>query len=369
MVNATGTVNPVRVIRVGCFASGPVVKLHVDFNTKVTKDAVLAEIDPQVSESMKTRDEAAVAIAKADVMRLEALLQQAVNEEQRAKKLQERDPGFLTETEMDRCRYSRLALEAQVLLAEAQVDQAKANLENSVTNLSYTKIRSPVDGVIIDRKIDEGQTLAVQFQIPDLFLVAPDLEKEIYVHASVDEADVGLVGDAQRRDEPVLFTVDSHPDDLFEGRISQIRMNPITKENVVTYTVIVSSPNPELKLLPGMTAKLSFQIDKKTDILKVSNAALRFFPKIQHVRVEDRPLIEGTELEEVDRTGTDRTADNRSSLQRITDHRDSSRRHVWVVDGLELRAIEITTGLSDYRHTEVIKGELKAGMPLVTGVK
>lgn len=369
VINATGTVTPVLSVRVGSFVSGPIAKLHVDFNTRVRKGDLLVEIEPNIYEAIQARERAAKRVAEAEVARVEALLKQAINDEKRAEGLRKKNPEYLSETEMDKLHFNRLSLEAQLLVAKAQVLQADANLRNAETNLGYTKIRSPVDGVVIDRKIDEGQTLVAQFQVPDLFVVAPDLEKEIHVYASVDEADVGLIREAQRRGEPVYFTVDAYPDDLFEGRIFQIRMNPTTKENVVTYNVVVTTANPELKLLPGMTAKLSFQVAHKKGVLRVPNAALRFYPKSHLVREEDRKLLEPSEEQDADASGSDTTTDSRSAVQRILDRKASTGRHVWTREGDRLRAIEITIGLNDHKYTEVVSGELTEGMELVTSVK
>src|SRR5262249_52037125 len=149
----------------------------------------------------------------------------------------------------------------------------------SQAQLRYTNIKAPVDGIIINRKIDPGQTLAAQFQAPELFVVAPDMRTKMYVHASVDEADIGLIHEAQRKDLPVTFTVDAYPDDLFEGMIEEIRLSSTTTQNVVTYPVIVAAPNPDLKLLPGMTASISFEVNRRADIIKIPNSALRYFPQ------------------------------------------------------------------------------------------
>jgi HlyD family secretion protein len=369
VVNATGTVNPVLSIRVGSFVSGPVVKLHVDFNSRVKQQGLLAEIDPQIYEAVKARDEATLAVAEAEIGRTQAQLQQAVNDEKRAIGLREKNHDYLSDSEMDKLRFARMGLEAQLRLAQAQARQAQANLQNSLTNLGYTKIRSPVDGVVLDRKIDEGQTLVAQFQVPDLFVVAPDLEKEIHVYASIDEADVGLIRKAQREQQPVFFTVDAYPDDLFEGRIFQLRMNPTTKENVVTYTVVVTTSNPELKLLPGMTAQLSFQVEQKQGVLKVPNAALRFYPQVALVRAEDRKLLEAAQEEDLESSGGDETTDARSAIQRTLDRQSGNRHHVWIWEHDQLRAVEVTTGLNDYRFTEVRAGPLAAGQKVVTLIK
>jgi HlyD family secretion protein len=210
--------------------------------------------------------------------------------------------------------------------------------------------------------------VASQFQTPEMFKVAPDMEKRMFIFASVDEADIGLIRDAQKRQQPVMFTVDAYPNDLFHGKVHQVRLNPTTTQNVVTYPVVVEAPNADLKLLPGMTASLSFQIDKHAKVLRVPNAALRFYPKIEHVRPEDRALLEGD-----DRATTDdedvRTADaQRSAMEKAEAGRNRSRRHVWIVDGDFLKAVEIVTGLSDSKYSEVVSGALEDGQNVVTGV-
>lgn len=230
-------------------------------------------------------------------------------------------------------------------------------------NLEYTDIRSPVAGRMIDRKIDRGQTLAAQFQTPQLFVVAPNMEEEMHVFASVDEADIGLIRRAQQRDALVEFTVDAYPDDLFTGTIAEIRFNPTTVQNVVTYPVVVTAPNPELKLLPGMTANISFQIEKRSDVLKVPNAALRFYPERDQVREQDRKLLEGGGDDE-----TNDAIDSRSAAEDADAKRRRNRRHVWIAEGELLRAVEIETGISDSQFSELVAGELKEGQKLVTGV-
>jgi HlyD family secretion protein len=369
VVNATGTIKPVLSVRVGSFVSGPVAKLYVDYNTKVKKGGLLAEIDPTIHEAIRDRDKAALAVAKADVCRLMAQLQQASNDHRRATRIWSRGQGFITEAELDKTLATRNSLAAQLRMAEAQVKKAEANLKNSLRNLSFTKICSPVDGIVVDRKIDEGQTLVAQFLAPDLFEVALDLEKEILVHASIDDADVGLICEAQRRGNLVRFTVDAHPDDLFQGKIHQIRLNPTIKENVVTYNVTVSATNAELKLLPGMTAKLSFEIEHRTNVLMVPNAALRFYPKAENVREEDRKILEVNEEEATDNESGDKTVDARSATRRVLDHRQSNQRHLWVAHDGRLHAVAVSTGLHDYKYTEVVSGKFREGQELVTGMK
>ncbi len=404
MVNATGTVQPVLRVQVGAMVSGPIVELLVYHTDKVKFEQKLAQIDPRIYEAAVKRDEASLETRDAEVRRVTALLKQAQNEEQRAKKLlqmekkyeallakagAEENPAlmslgieedifeteidrvkFISDTEWDQVEANRLSLEAQLAVARAGVKQAQQNLEQSKANLAYTVITSPDDGYIIDCKIEKGQTLIAQFQTPELFVVAPELDQRIHVYASVDEADIGMIRKAKEEDRPVHFTVDAYPDDLFEGEIYQIRFNPTSIQNVVTYPVIVEvQGNEDLKLLPGMTANLSFEVDQREGVLKIPNAALRFYPKPEQVRKEDKKVLEGGADEEA-------KADEEQSLreeqrpakERAKANRRRVRRHVWILEGELLKAVRVETGLSDYKWTELISGELKKGQKLVTGV-
>jgi len=371
VVDATGTVQPVLSVTVGAFVSGPIEKLYVDFNDEVKKDQLLAKIDPRLYEANVARDRATLATQKAGVERARAQLQQAINDEKRSQALRRENKNFISDAEMDQFKFNRMSLEAQLVVAQASVEQAEANLKNSEANLAYTEIRSPVDGVIINRKIDQGQTLASQFQTPELFIVAPDMRTRMHILASVDEADIGLIREAQRRKLPVHFTVDAYPDDLFTGEIHQIRMSSTTTQNVVTYPVIVAAPNPDLKLLPGMTASISFQIDEAHEGLRIPNAALRFYPQRELVRPEDRPLLEGADGEGIrnPKEASDSVGTQPSAQAKAEARRNRNKRHVWVQDGKYLRAIEVRTGPSDHKYTALEAGDLQEGQKLVTGIK
>ncbi|MFO0978795.1 MAG: efflux RND transporter periplasmic adaptor subunit [Planctomycetaceae bacterium] len=412
-VNASGEVNPVLRVKVGSFVSGPILKLHVDYNTEVKAGDPLADIDPRIYDAAVARDEAALLTRKADVLRVQAELQRAINDEKRSLALKAENPEFISQAEMDQYRFSRQGLEAQLQVAEAGVRQAEANLENSKANVGYTKITSPVDGVVVDRKIDPGQTLAAQFQTPELFVIAPQMREKMHIQASVDEADIGLIKQAEATKQPVFFTVDAYPDVVFKDAvIEQIRIAPSVAQNVVTYPVIVATPNPDLKLLPGMTANLTFQVSELKDIVKIPNEALRFNPEKQHVRESDQKYLElAISQDPKDDQAT-------SSLEPPVDDsvaasKAAMRRIVWVqetaleaaemagkkqedeakkagkpvpaaaaapvpatdpVTGLplmsgKLRALEIYIGDSDYRFTQVTSGDLKDGDIVVTGIK
>lgn len=412
-VNASGEVNPVLKVKVGSFVSGPILKLHVDYNTEVKEGDPLADIDPRIYDAAVARDEAALLTRKADVLRVQAELQRAINDEKRSIALKSENPEFISQAELDQYRFSRQALEAQLQVAEAGVSQADANLENSKANVAYTKITSPVDGVVIDRKIDPGQTLAAQFQTPELFVIAPQMREKMHIQASVDEADIGLIKQAEATKQPVFFSVDAYPDVVFKDAIiEQIRIAPTVAQNVVTYPVIVATPNPDLKLLPGMTANLTFQVSELKNILKVPNEALRYNPEKQHVRYIDHKYLELAIAQDP------KDDEAKSSLEPPVDDsiaaaKAAMKRVVWVqetaveaaelakakleeeakksgkpapaapaaagpatdpVTGLpalsgKLKAVEIYIGDSDYRFTQVTSGNLKDGDLIVTGLK
>jgi HlyD family secretion protein len=365
VVNSSGEVKPVMSVSVGSFVSGPIKYLYANFNDRVKAGQVLAVIDDRIYVAAKQGAIAALVTRKADVVRVKALLQQAINDERRAISLQRENRDYISQAEVDRFHFNRLQLDAQLEVADAAVQQAQAALDNAEANVFYTEIKSEVDGIVIDRKIEPGQTLAAQFQTPELFIVAPQMEEKMHIFASVDEADIGLIRRAQEEGRPVEFTVSAYPDDLFVGKIEQIRFSSTVTQNVVTYPVVVSAPNPELKLLPGMTADLSFEIEKKEDVLCVPNAALRFYPEIDLVREEDKKIIEGVEEEAREEEETAEL----SAKQKAEAGGKRNRRHVWVVDGEKLRAVPIVMGISDNRYTEVLSGDLEKGQELVTGVE
>lgn len=367
VVNSTGTIQPVLSVQVGAFVSGPIAELNVEFNDEVEAGDVLAEIDSRIYDAAVARDQAALEIREAEIIRTQARLQQAINDEQRAIGLQSDNEDYISDSEMDQYRFARMALEAELVLAQAGLLQAEANLNNSLLNQSYATITAPVSGIIIDRKISPGQTLTSQFQTPELFVIAPDMREEMHVFASVDESDIGLIRQAQEAGQRVEFTVDAYPGELFTGTIWQIRLSSTTLQNVVTYPVVISAPNPDLKLLPGMTADITFQVEQKTEIVRIPNTALRYFPEREHVREEDRDLLDG--VREQREEATDTSGEAPPASEQAEADRNQRVRHVWVQDGEFLRAIEVTTGISDYKYTELISGELEPGTKLVIGLE
>ena len=364
-VQTIGTIKPVLEVHIGSFVSGPIVELNAEFNEKVEEGKLLAKVDPRIYKAAVERDTAALMRAKADVERVQARLQQAINDLKRAKQLQKINEGYISQSEMDQLCFSKMAQEAELKVAKLQIKQAQANLDNSELNLQYTEITAPDAGIIIDRKIQPGQTLAAQFQTPELFVLAPEMDERMWVHASVVEADIGHVIRAKNEEREVQFYVDAYEDELFTGKIMQVRQNPITDQNVVSYPVIVETTNEDLKLLPGMTANLSFQVDKRTNVLKIPSEAIRFLPEDKkHVAEADHDIVDGREEDELAAQSGEGSAQ-----QRIEATKRRRRRHVWVQDGDKLRAVKIEFGINDGRYYELVEGDLEEGQELVYAIK
>lgn len=366
-VKSSGAVQPVQSVQVGAVVSGPIRRVCADFNDRVKKGQLLAEVDPLLFKASVDQGKASLACAKANLAQANAKLEQAKRDWKRAQTLSPQKA--ISDTDFDLAKSAYETALANVALCKAQIQQSQGVLDLAETNLRYTRITSPVDGIIMDRKVDPGQSLAAAYQTPVLFVVAPDLEKRVYVLASVDEADIGMIRDAQSRKQPVTFTVDAYPKEQFPGSIRQIRLTPTNVQNVVTYTVVVEAANPQFKLLPGMTPTLTFQIETRSDVLRIPNAALRFQPKPNQVRLADRPIVDGKPSADEKKTDADNakkdvtTADDSSSKAHGKEH------YVWTIDGDLLAAVKIETGLSDDKFTEVVSGKLKEGQLLVTGKK
>ncbi len=374
IITSTGKIDPVLKVSVGSFVSGPITELHVDFNDEVKEGQLLAKVDTRLYQAGVNRDLASLLTAEAEVLRAEAQLKLAKNNLDRGQRLRNKNSKYLSDREIETLTAEAAALAASLKVAEASVEQAQAQLQNSKTNLAYCEIKSPVDGVILERKIDHGQTLAAQFQTPVLFIVAPDLREKLYVNASVDESDIGLIRQASEKQFPVTFTVDAYPNEVFHGTIEQIRMAATELQNVITYPVVVTCKNPDLKLLPSMTASISFEVDSRQGILKVPSAALRFYPEdIQYVREQDRKLLEGWQWAQ--KTPDEAEASNEadtstlSAQERAESNQKINRRHVWIAKDGMLEAVEVIVGFSESRFTVLESGDLKEGMQLVTGVK
>jgi len=270
-VTATGTVNAVKTVSVGTQVSGTLKELHVDYNSRVKKGQVIAEIDPAMLQAQVDKARADMLAAKANVEKVKAALEDSKRTWERNQQLFSKN--LIARSDLDASETTFQSNKAQMSAAQAQVAQAEASLRYAQTNLGYTRIISPVDGIVVSRSVDVGQTVAASFQTPTLFSIAQDLTK-MQIETSIDEADIGKIEAGQ----DVEFTVDAYPDNTFHGTVDEVRIAPVTVSNVVTYVVIVKVDNGDLKLKPGMTANVSIIVANRDGVLKIPNAALRFKP-------------------------------------------------------------------------------------------
>ena len=270
-VGATGTLQAVTTVQVGTQVSGTIQQLHADFNSLVRKGQVIARLDPSLFQTQIEQARANLIRAQADLERLRVTLDDARMKLNRARELSARQ--LIPQSELDAADVNARSIEAQIRSSQAQVTQAEASLNQNQVNLAHTVIEAPIDGLVISRNVDVGQTVAASMSAPTLFVLAADLTK-MQVVANLDESDVGRIRPGQR----VTFRVDAYPAEDFIGTVAQVRLQPIVQQNVVTYATVIDVPNPELKLKPGMTANVNVEIARRTDVVRVPNAALRFRP-------------------------------------------------------------------------------------------
>jgi HlyD family secretion protein len=314
VLSANGTLNPVVMVNVGTQVSGTILKLHADFNSRVTAGQVLAELDPALFEAQLKQSEANLNSAQAS-------LKLAQTKEARTRDLVGKN--FIAQAELDASVQALDAARAQVNVARAQTDRDK-------TNLRYTVIRSPISGVVVARSVDVGQTVAASFQTPTIFQIAQDL-KDMQIDTSLAEADIGAV----KVGLPVRFSVDAFADRQFKGTVKQVRLNPTIQQNVVSYNVVVAADNAEGTLMPGMTARVSVTANQRENVLRVPNAALRFKPK-------------------------DANADTKPQGRREPGVK------VYKLASQQLQPVIIKIGISDNSYTEIVDGDIKEGDKLVT---
>ena len=270
-VGATGTLQAVTTVQVGTQVSGSIQELNADFNSLVRKGQVLARLDPSLIQSQIEQARANLIRAEADLERLRVALEDARTKLVRAKELSEKK--LIAQTELEAAEVAARSAEAQLRSQQAGVTQSQASLKQNEVNLAHTVIESPIDGLVISRNVDVGQTVAASMSAPTLFVLAADLTK-MQVLASLDESDVGRI----RPGQLVRFRVDAFPTEEFTGNVTQVRLQPTTVQNVVTYQTVIDVPNPALKLKPGMTANVNIEIARREDVMRVPNTALRFRP-------------------------------------------------------------------------------------------
>lgn len=318
-ITATGIINPISTVNIGTQVSGIIAEIYVDYNSKVDKGQLLALIDPQTFEATVDQRQAALDIAKAELEVTKNDIVYYKKHLDRIKKLNRSQ--YSTDKELETAQRDYSNAIAQKTLKEAEIKQAEAALKQAKIDLEYTRIISSVDGVVISREVEVGQTVAASFNTPTLFNVAEDLTK-MQIEASVVEADIAKVKDGQK----VEFSVDSFPDEIFEGVVTQVRNNPITTSNVVTYEVIISIDNRELKLKPGMTANVEIITAEKENVLLVPNKALRFY-----------------------------VTDENGEVRRYKD------KGIWIIRRGKPERVSIATGIVDDDFTEVISDQVHAG--------
>jgi HlyD family secretion protein len=270
-ITATGKVNAVEMVEIGTQVSGTITEIHVDFNSPVKKGQLLAVLDPDVLESRVNESRASLALARAGVSKARAEVENSTRNYARNKELWDRK--LIARSDLDSSETSLTLAKASLIEAGARVTQAEESLKQAETSLDYAKIFSPIDGTVVSRKVDVGQTVAASFQTPTLFSIARDLA-HMQVEANIDEADIGRIVEGQK----AICKFDSWPQDSFEAVVSQKRLSPETVSNVVTYVVILKIDNSEKKLMPGMTANISIIVEERPDVLKIPVAALRFTP-------------------------------------------------------------------------------------------
>ncbi|HEX5364765.1 MAG TPA: efflux RND transporter periplasmic adaptor subunit [Gallionella sp.] len=320
-VSANGTINPVSLVNIGTQVSGTVKKLYVDFNSKVEKGQILLELDDALLAAQQKQ-------SQANVQSATAALELADANEARMRNLYAQE--YVSRQELDTAVQAKKSAEAQLQLTRAAVEKDRANL-------SYSVIRSPVSGVVVDRTVDVGQTVAASLQTPTLFKIAQDLAK-MQIDANFAEADIGSI----RVGQTARFSVDAFANRSFQGAVRQIRLNPTTQQNVVTYDVVIDVNNPEQLLLPGMTAYVSIAVAERKDALLVPNGALRFRP------------ADGSKRSDANENGAKAKSNGFSGK-------------VYVLRQGKLAPVNVTLGITDNRNTEVIGGELKAGDQVVVG--
>ncbi|MEO8340184.1 MAG: efflux RND transporter periplasmic adaptor subunit [Nitrospirota bacterium] len=346
LVTATGMINPVVSVQVGTQVSGMIKSLHADFNSVVKAGDIVATIDPEPFRARRDQAVGNLEMSKANIARAKIDLAQRKRELDRVKSLMAHE--FVSQNDVEIAAMNFQLAEAQVNVAGAQVKQAEAALNAVELDLKYTVIRSPVNGIVVARNVEVGQTIAASFATPNLFLIALDLTK-MQVDTNVSESDIGGITEGKE----VTFTVDAYPGHQFSGTIRQVRLAPINVQNVVTYNVVVNVENQDLRLKPGMTANVSIVVAQRDAVLKVPNAALRFTPPTSGSADRTKPV--GTPIKE-NGAGAGRRGMAPS-------------RTIWKQGSSgELEPLHVQMGISDGLMTEILSEELSEGALVVVGI-
>ncbi len=315
-VEASGTVNPVNTVDIGSQVSGMIKEIYVDYNSKVKKGQLLAQIDPSLFQAQVDKARGDLEAARSNKAKIEAMLVYDKKNYERYKKLYTKN--YVAKSDLDLAEATYKSDLAQIAAAQGTINQAQATLQNNLTNLRYTRIVSPVDGIVVSRAVDVGQTVAASFQTPTLFQVAQDLTN-MQIEVNVSEADIGRI----KKGQEVEYTLDGYADEVFHGKVTEVRIAPTTVSNVVTYTVIVDVDNKDQKMIPGMTANVSIITNKRENVICVQTDALRF---------TDKELTGGQKYKD---------------------------QGLWVIKDNKPQRITIKTGAKDSDRTEIISENLK----------
>jgi HlyD family secretion protein len=379
VVDLTATINPVKTVQVGSQVSGTIAKLYVDFNSQVHNGEIVALIDQSLFKGAVEQAQAGLEAARANVAAAQANLEQAKAHLVQAKDDYDRNGPLaakdyvtqsalvLSKSTYEMAKAAVGAADAAVTQAKAQVTQAVAAVAVAQTNLDYTVIRSPVDGVVVARNVDVGQTVAASLQAPTIFTIAQDLTK-MQLYAKTDESDVGRV----RVHQGVTFKVDAFPKETFTGVVNEIRMNATTVQNVVTYDAIIDLNNPELKLLPGMTAYVTVPVASVTNVIEVPNSALRFHPSLPPNELQalyaKYGIPKGEAAPPVGDTPQAQPAGTGEGRPRIS---DAEQGVIWKLHAdNSLEPVRVALGITDHAHTQtlaVLGGTLQVGDEIITG--
>jgi HlyD family secretion protein len=357
VVTATGTINPVITVQVGSQVSGIIKALYADFNSVVKAGQVVAHLDPAPFRTVVTQMEASLQNAVGNVARARAdLALQKLNFDRAKALFQEQ---LNAQQDVDNARAAFETSQANLQIAEAQVKQAQAQLDTAKVNLEYTTIHSPVNGIVISRNVDVGQTVAASFQAPVLFLIAKDLTK-MQVDTNVSESDIGGITDGKA----ATFVVDAYPKQVFKGAVIQVRNAPITVQNVVTYDIVIGVDNTDLRLRPGMTANAAIVVASREDVLKIPNQALRFKPAL--AKSGEKPggpsMASAGKQDGAGKGGS-------SEGGRREGGEGRSKPKVWLRSPQgEPTPVEVKAGITDGTFSELVEGELKEGDEVIVGV-
>ncbi|MDP2168221.1 MAG: efflux RND transporter periplasmic adaptor subunit [Thermodesulfovibrionales bacterium] len=354
-VTATGRLEPVNQVDVGTEVSGIIKTVEAAHNNRVKAGQVLARLDTDTLAAQVAQSHAALKSAEARLFEAQATVHEKGNEMERSKRARELSGGKIpSQRDIDAAEAALRRAEAQEATAEAQIEEARAKLRITEANLSKAVIRSPIDGVVLDRKVEPGQTVAASLQSPVLFTLAETLT-QMELHVDVDEADVGQVLKGQR----ATFTVDAYPERLFEAYITEVRYAPKTSEGVVTYEALLAVDNIDMFLRPGMTATAEIKVKQVKDALLVPNAALRFTPPVPEKRSQNGGFISRL-FSRRPRTGTQR---------RDETAKGNAGQRVWVQAEGRPKPVPVTVGASDGRMSEVLSGDIAPGQPLIVDIE